>query len=194
MHRRLRVFSRKTVYRGKIVQLEIDRIKEPGGVTADRELVVHGGSAVVLAHLDDGRLLLVRQYRYAARRWLWELVAGGIEPGESVEKAARRELKEETGYRARTLRRLFDFYPSPGFLTERMSLVEARGLTKSKAAPEPDEVLELGCFTRNELKKMVGSGKIRDGKTLVGLLWLFDASNFEARSDAWRGRRNAIFS
>ncbi len=78
VHRRLRVFSRKTVYRGKIVQLEIDRIKEPSGVTADREVVVHGGSVVVLAHLDDGRLLLVRQYRYAARRWLWELVAGGI--------------------------------------------------------------------------------------------------------------------
>src|SRR2546425_12854588 len=111
VHRRLRVFSRKTVYRGKIVQLEIDRIKEPSGVTADREVVVHGGSAGLLAHRDDGRLLLVRQYRYAARRWLWELVAGGDQPGEIVGKNPRRERKGGTRSGGRARRPLFGFLP-----------------------------------------------------------------------------------
>ena len=101
---------------------------EPGGVKATREVVCHRGSVVVLPRLDDGRVLLVRQFRYAAGKSLWELVAGGIELGETPAAAARRELLEETGYRARTLRPLFHFYASPGFLSERMFLFEARGL------------------------------------------------------------------
>lgn len=170
---RLRVLRSNIAYRGRIVQVRIDRVVEPSGVKADREVVCHGGSAVVLPYLDDGRVLLVRQYRYAARQWLWELVAGGIERGESPGEAARRELLEEAGYRSRVVRRILDYFPSPGVLTERMVLFEARGLTPSKAAPEPDEFLEVGCFAPLELRKMLRGGKIRDGKTLIGLLWLF---------------------
>ncbi len=175
MRQRLRVLSSKTVYRGGIVHLKVDRVVEPGGIAAKREVVCHAGSVVILPHLDDGRVLLVRQYRYATRKWLWELVAGGIEPGETPREAARRELREETGYRARTLKLLFNFYSSPGFLTERMTLVEARGLSKSKAEPEPDENLKLGRFTRAQLRKMIRTKIIQDAKTLVGLLWLFHA-------------------
>lgn len=171
MASRLRLLRSQTIYRGRILTLKIDDVVEPGGVRVRREIVVHRGSVVLLPRLDDGRIVLVRQFRYAARGKLWELVAGGIEPGEVVLKSARRELLEETGYRARSLRHVLSFYPSPGFLTERMHLVEAKGLVASQARPEPDERIEVGRFTRRELERMLASGRIRDGKTLVGVLW-----------------------
>jgi len=167
-----RVLSSKTVYQGKVVTVKVEQVAEPGGVKAARELVCHSGSVVVLAHLPDGTLLLVRQYRHSAGQSMWELVAGGIERGETPKEAARRELIEETGYRARRLKPLFDFYPSPGVLTERMFLVEARGLTLSKAQPESDERIRVGRFTRRQVKAMLAAGKIKDGKTLAGLYWL----------------------
>jgi len=167
-----RVLSSKTVYKGKVVTIKVEKVIEPGGVKATRELVCHSGSVVVLPHLADGRLLLVRQYRHAAGRSLWELVAGGIEQGETPNEAARRELTEETGYCTSHLTPLFDFYPSPGVLTERMFLVEARELTLSKAQPESDERIRVGRFTRRQVKAMLAAGKIKDGKTLAGLYWL----------------------
>jgi ADP-ribose pyrophosphatase len=169
---RLRVLSSQTIYSGKVVQLKVDRVAEPGGVLTTREVVCHPGSVVVLPQLPDGRVVMVRQYRYPTRQWLWELVAGGIEAGESPRQGGRRELLEETGYRARIFKLLFDFYPSPGFLSERMFLVEARGLTRSKAQPEIDERIQVGRFTRAQLLKMLRRKRIRDAKTLVGILWL----------------------
>jgi len=99
-----------------------------------------------------------------------------MEPGETPQVAARRELLEETGYHARTLTRLFDFFPSPGILSERMHLVEARGLTFSKARPEADERIRAGRFTMRQLRTMLRAKKITDGKTLVGLYWLLGKS------------------
>ena len=172
MGKQARVLESRDIYRGRVVQLTVDNIIEPGGVKTVREVVHHTGSAVVLAQASDGRVVLVRQYRYAARERLWELVAGGLEPGEKPLAAARRELLEETGYRATKCRLLFDFFPSPGILTERMFLVEATGLTEAKAQPEPDERIEIGHFDLVQLRKMIRSKEIRDGKTLVGLMWL----------------------
>ncbi len=172
MAARFRILQSKTIYDGKVVKLRVDRVVEPGGVTALREVVCHAGSVVVLPRLADGRVILVRQFRYAAGRHLWELVAGGMEPGESPGQAARRELIEETGYRARTLKPLFDFFPSPGILNERMFLVEASGLTRGKSEPESDERLELGIFTTAQLRKMLRAKQIKDAKTLAGLSWL----------------------
>jgi ADP-ribose pyrophosphatase len=166
------VLRRREIYSGRLVRLTVDRIIEPGGVRAVREVVHHPGSVVVLAHGGDGRIVLVRQYRYPVRQSLWELVAGGLEPGESPLAAARRELLEETGYRAGKVRRLLDFFPSPGILTEKMFLVEASELTRSEAQPDPDERIKVGLFTPAQLMKMIGSKRIRDAKTLVGLLWL----------------------
>jgi ADP-ribose pyrophosphatase len=172
---RLRVLRSETLYRGRVLTLKLDEVIEPGGVEARRELVVHPGSVVVLPLLADGRVVLVRQFRYAARQSLWELVAGSLEPREKVLAAARRELLEETGYRARTVRLLLSFYPSPGFLTERMHLIQAQGLTPGRAQPEVDEKIEVGRFSRPELRRMLKSGEIQDGKTLVGLLPLLSA-------------------
>jgi ADP-ribose pyrophosphatase len=167
-----RVLSSKTVFKGRVITVKVDQVIEPGRIKAVRELVCHSGSVVVLPNLADGRLLLVRQYRHAAGQALWELVAGGIEEGETPKGAARRELLEETGYRALRLTPLFDFFPSPGVLTERMYMVEARGLTLSKAQPESDERIRVGRFTRRQWKKMLEARKIKDGKTLAGLYWL----------------------
>lgn len=161
----------RRIYDGRVLDLRVDRIIEPGGIDATREVAGHPGSVVILPRLDDGRIILVRQYRYPAAKVLWELVAGGLEPGETPHAAARRELREETGYRARHVRSLLSFYPSPGILTERMFLVEALGLTPSEAQPEEDERIRVACFTPAELRRMVRARKIHDAKTLVGLMW-----------------------
>jgi ADP-ribose diphosphatase len=171
MRSQVSILKSKTVYKGRVIRVSLDRVVEPGGVESFREVVVHHGSVAIIPKLPNGNILLVRQYRYPARKRLWELVAGSMEPGESVIRAARRELQEETGYRAGTLKRLFSFYPSPGFLTEKMHLVEARDLKPSEANPEDDERIEVGEFSKNQLGKLLREKRIIDGKTLVGLLW-----------------------
>jgi len=176
MAKQVPVLSSTVIYDGRVLGLKVDRVIEPGGVEAIRELVTHVGSVVVLPVLDDGRTVLVRQFRYATRKSLWELVAGSLEPGETARSAARRELREETGYLARRVHPVFSFYPSPGFLTERMHLLLAQGLIEGEAHPESDERIQVGRFTRPELRRMLRAGKIEDGKTLVGLLWLLSSA------------------
>jgi ADP-ribose pyrophosphatase len=166
-----RILKSKNVYNGRVIRVKIDRVAEPGGVETTREVVEHHGSVVVIPRLPSGCILLVRQFRYPARQYMWELVAGSMEPGESIIRAARRELKEETGYRAGSLKHLFSFYPSPGFLTEQMHLVEARDLTPSRPAPEDDERIEVAEFSKTQINKLLREKRIIDGKTLVGLLW-----------------------
>ncbi len=173
MGSKAKVLSTRLGFRGNAFQVTVDHVMEPGGVKARREVVRHGGSVVVLPRLDSGKVLLVRQFRYPARESLWELVAGGIEPGETPAKAAARELLEETGYRARIFKPILRFFPSPGFLTEEMHLIEAAGLAKGQAEPEEDERISTRAFTRAELEKMIDGHRIKDGKTLIGLLWLF---------------------
>ena len=175
VQKRARTLNSKTIYRGRVVELKVDRVIEPGGVETTREVVCHPGSVVVIPHLPDGRLILVRQYRHAVQESLWELVAGGIERGETPRQSARRELLEETGYDAGIIEPLLDFYPSPGILSEKMHLVEAWDLTPSKGQPDADERIETGFFTVNKVMEMIQSKEIRDGKTLVGIFWCFGA-------------------
>lgn len=167
------VLESHTLFRGRVIQLKVERVVEPGGVETTREVVCHPGSVVIVPHLPDGRIIMVRQYRHAVRESLWELVAGGMERGETPRQSARRELREETGYRARIFKPLLEFFPSPGILSEKMHLVEAHGLTLSSSQPDADERLEVGLFTVNQLLNMVRKKRIRDAKTLVGILWLF---------------------
>jgi ADP-ribose pyrophosphatase len=181
VQKRARILMSETIFRGRVVQLKVERVIEPGGVETTREVVCHPGSVVVVPHLPDGRLILVRQYRHAVRESLWELVAGGIERGETPRQSARRELQEETGYHARTLKPLLEFYPSPGILSEKMHLVEAWGLTPSQGQPDDDERIQTGVFTVEKVMKMIRRHEIRDGKTLVGILLLFGTPSVATR-------------
>jgi ADP-ribose pyrophosphatase len=175
VQKRARILKSETVFSGRAVQLKVERVIEPGEVETTREVVCHPGSVVVIPHLPDGRLILVRQYRHAVQETLWELVAGGMEPGETPRQSARRELREEAGYHARTLKPLLEFYPSPGILSEKMHLVEAWDLTPSPGQPDEDERIETGIFTVEQVMSMIKSKKIHDGKTLVGILLRYGA-------------------
>jgi len=175
-----RVLRSKIIYNGPVFGIRRDELLEPGGVRTTREMITHSGSVVVLPVLADGRVLLIRQYRHAARTFLWELVAGRIDEGESPRKAAARELIEETGYRAERFRIFLDFFPSPGFLEEKMFILLADGLTEGIAQPEKDEKIESRAYEREELEQMIQKRIIRDGKTIAGLLYYF---RFIAKQD-----------
>jgi ADP-ribose pyrophosphatase len=169
------IISSREAYRGPAFWVTTDIVQEPGGVRARRDIVRHTGSVVILA-LDDrdkkSRVLLVRQYRHAAQQFLWELPAGRNDKGEAGLAAAKRELLEETGYRATKWKRILKFYASPGFLAETMSIYLARGLREGIAQPEEDENISTRWFALSDAMRMVISGKIIDAKTIAGVLWL----------------------
>jgi ADP-ribose pyrophosphatase len=169
--RQARVLSSKVLFRGRVFALKRDRVVEPGGIEATREIVVHPGSAVVLPVLPDGKILLIRQYRHAAGQSLWELVAGHKEPTESFLESARRELREEAGYSARRIRKLLEVLPSPGLLGERMEVFVAEGLTKGSARPEDDEKITRRTVTLGQALRWIRTGKIRDAKSVAGILY-----------------------
>lgn len=173
--RKARVISSRMVYRGPAFWVTTDEVEEPGGVRARRDIVHHTGSVVVLA-VDESqstpRILLERQYRHAANSYLWELPAGRIDPGEKPLPAAKRELLEETGYTASHWRRIFNFYASPGFVAETMSVYLATGLRVGLAQPEDDEMIQLRVVPLPTALRMVLKGTIRDAKTIASVLWL----------------------
>jgi ADP-ribose pyrophosphatase len=119
---------------------------------------------------EKKRILLVRQYRLPAEKYLWELPAGKVDPGETPLQAAKRELAEETGYKARQWTKLVSYFASPGFVQERMTIYLATGLTAGTATPMDDEQIETRWFTRKELGALIAAGKIEDAKTMVGFL------------------------
>src|SRR5258708_30709556 len=135
---------------------------EQTGVRRVCEVVTHPGSVVVLPVLPDGRIVLVRQYRHACRQYLWELVAGRMERGESPKKGAERELIEETGYRAKKFTVFLDFFPTPGFLEERMYLLLAEGLTAALGAPEEERKNNLLTSTHPTIAGKIKNRKFKD--------------------------------
>jgi ADP-ribose pyrophosphatase len=170
-----RVLSRKLVYRGPVFWVTSEQVIEPSGVRVLREVVRHAGSVVILATLDDTdgpQVLLERQYRHAADSYLWELPAGRIDKGEKALAAAKRELIEETGYKASRWKKILKFYASPGFVAEPMTIFWARGLRPGPAQPEADEVIEQKLVPLSHAVRMVVRGTIRDAKTICGVLWL----------------------
>ncbi len=167
------VLSSTIIYNGPVFGIRRDEVIEPSGVRATREVITHPGSVVVLPVLPDGRIVLIRQFRYAAKQYLWELVAGRIDGGETPKVAAARELIEETGYRAKRFRVFLDVFPTPGFLEERMFILLAVGLTAGEAQPEEDEKIVSRPYNRKELEEMIRGGKLRDAKSVAGILYYF---------------------
>jgi ADP-ribose pyrophosphatase len=166
-----KVLSSKIVFKGRVFGVRREEVIEPGGVAATREIVTHPGSVVVLPVFPDGRILMIRQYRHSVRQYLWELVAGSKDPGESFKEGAHRELLEETGYTARRMRKLLDLFPTPGFVSENMVIFLAEGLKLGKAQPEADEKIVMRIFSLREIEDWVRVGKIRDAKSVAGILY-----------------------
>jgi len=159
------------VYSGKVLRLEVDRVRMPDGGESVREVVRHRGAAVVLPILDDGRVVLVRQFRYPVGEALLELPAGTLEPGEDPVACAARELTEETGYAATSVTPLGRFYAAPGYTDEGLQAVLATGLQLTNAAePDPDEIIETEVVEVDDLVSRIVAGEIRDSKTLATIL------------------------
>lgn len=154
------------------MHLDVDRIVEPSGAEVEREVVRHPGAAVILPLTREGRVVLIRQFRYAAGETLLEVPAGTIDPGESPEETARRELAEETGYHPRKLEKLAEFFPSPGILTERMHLFLATELEMREASPEADESLEIVELPVERALALEPGKDVLDAKTIVALSFL----------------------
>jgi ADP-ribose diphosphatase len=166
----MKLISSKEITKNKIFRVTLDHAVDPGGFEINRFIVQHRGSAVMMPVDENNRILLVRQYRLPARRYLWELPAGSIDEGETALQTARRELVEETGYRAKKWQKLAEFYPSPGFLSEKMTIYLATGLTAGEATPMEDERIEARWFTAKQVDDMLHAGKILDAKTNIGFL------------------------
>lgn len=181
----VRVLSHRRVYDGKIVSLELDEIQEDGGTKALREVVRHRGSVAAIPVDDEGRLVLVRQYRHPVGQALWELPAGVLEKGESPEQAIRRELEEEVGRRAGRVEHLVTFHPTPGFCDEVLHLFRATRLEETAVHPDEDEVLEVKWYTLAAARRLLHAGEIKDAKTIVALL-------MESEQRAGARTRNAL--
>jgi ADP-ribose pyrophosphatase len=159
------------VHRGRKIQVAVDRTVTPDGRTVQRDVVLHPGAVAILPLVDAEHICLLRNHRFILNEVLWEIPAGTLEPGEAVEAAAVRELSEETGYQAGHWRKLLEFYPSPGILSERTHLFLASELKPGTMRPEIDEQLEPQVVALSQALAWVRDGTIRDAKTLVALLW-----------------------
>jgi ADP-ribose pyrophosphatase len=167
----MKKISSKEVYRCGLFRVTEDEAEDRTGWRMKRSIVRHNGSAVMMAVDAKNRVMLVRQYRMPADQSLWELPAGKVDDGETVARAAKRELIEETGLRARKWKKLVSFYPSPGYVEEKMTIFLATELTQGESRPMEDERIETRWFTKRELREQIAANKIQDSKTMVGFLY-----------------------
>lgn len=170
-----RIESRRA-YSGRIISLDVDRVRFPDGSEGELEMVRHPGASAVVPFLsdptgDDPQVLLIKQYRYAAEQYMYEIPAGRLDPGETPEHCARRELREETGVEAAKVDHLTTIYTTPGFTDERIHLFMATGLTVGVASREHDEFIEIEKMAISSALRLIQEGRITDGKTVVALLF-----------------------
>ena len=165
----VKVHKTTTLYTGKIFDVVLEKVTLPNGAVKDREIVRHPGAAAMVPLLDDGRVVLIKQYRHAVGEFVWEIPAGTLEPEEAPMACARRELVEETGYEAANLEKLTEILPAPGYTDEHIHIFLATGLQAVDQRLEDDEVLELQPTVLETALAMVAKGEIRDAKTIAGL-------------------------
>ncbi|MCD8285936.1 MAG: NUDIX hydrolase [Clostridia bacterium] len=162
-----KAISSKSIYEGKVVHLSLDTVLLPDGSTSYREVVHHRGGAAVL-YVREGKILLVRQFRYAYHKEIYEIVAGKVEAGEDPIVSATRELEEETGYRT-TLTHLLDIYPTPGYTDEVIYIYLAEGGTQVSQKLDKGEFLSYAFYPVSEVLSMIQSGQITDSKTICAV-------------------------
>ncbi len=174
--------STRRMYSGRIINLDIDTVRFPNGTIGELEMIRHPGASAVVPFLtdpagDDPTVLLIRQYRYAAERYLYEVPAGRLDPGEAPDACARRELREETGCQAERVEHLITMYTTPGFTDEKIHLFMATGITRGEDAREADEFIETETMPLSRALSLVERGEIQDGKTALTLMY---AAGFKA--------------
>ena len=184
---KVKVLSSRRAFHGKVFDVYSDEIVEPGGQPHVKDVIRHHGSAVILAvqtkahggkPLAEPQILLERQYRHATGKYLWEIPAGRLEKNESPLRAAKRELAEETGYRAKKWSRMVNYYASPGFLGERMQIFLAEDLTPGKDSPDDDEIILHRFFSLSKVVAMIDRNQIEDAKTMLAVLLYVRRKNF----------------
>jgi ADP-ribose pyrophosphatase len=172
----------RRVYTGRVLNLDIDQVRFPDGSTGELEIIRHPGASAIIPFLsdpagDDPQILLIKQYRYAAEDFLYEVPAGRLDPNETPLDCARRELMEETGCSAERIEPLYTFYTTPGFIDERIHGFIATGLTRGESKREADEFMTLETMTLSHALELIRTGDIRDAKTTVLILF---AAGFRA--------------
>ena len=170
-----RTVKKNTVYRGKIISLRVDDALLPDGNPCRRELVEHPGGASVL-YVEEGKVLLVKQYRYAYGEETLEIPAGKLNPGEDPAATAARELSEETGRTPARVEHLFTIYPTPGYTNEKIYIYRAHGVTGGAPHPDEDEFVSAAFYPLEEARAMIYDGRIRDAKTIIAVLSLFQSA------------------
>ena len=181
--KQMKIISSKEILKSKLFTVVDEVAHDNSGFEIHRSIVRHAGSAVMMAVDEKERILLVKQFRLPAEKDLWELPAGRIDPGETALQAAKRELKEETGYQAKKWVKLISYWASPGYVAEKMNLFLALDLKAGDQQPMEDERIEIAWYSRKQLGEWINGGKIEDGKTLIGyFLWL------EYRKRAQKGK------
>lgn len=167
------VFEEKTVssehiFKGRIIDVKLDKVMMPNGELADREIVGHPGGVGIVAITDDNKIIMVKQYRKPLEKAIYEIPAGKLDPNEEVEVCGKRELLEETGATAEKFEYLGFMYPSPGFTDEVTHIYLATGLSFGNANPDDDEFLDIEFFDMATVKELILSNEINDGKTIMG--------------------------
>ena len=179
----------RKIYKGKVLELNVERVKLPNGTEVALEVAHHPGGAAVVALDANGRVCLLRQYRHAAGGWITELPAGKIDNREPPLECAKRELAEEAGVTARYWKRLGQFFSSPGVFTEVIHIYLARGLAPCSSTPETHEVFEARWVPMAAAGTMAADGRLPDAKTTIGLLWARTRLQAEKRAGTGRASR-----
>lgn len=173
MNKEITVKSEK-IFEGKIINLRVDTVELQNQKYAKREIVEHKGSSAIIALNENDEIILVKQYRKAIEDFLYEIPAGKINVAEEPRECALRELKEETGYEAKKVTKIYEIYSTPGFSNEKIYIFKAEGLTFTSTNFDEDEDIEVIAINKCEAKKMLETGQITDGKTIIGILFWFN--------------------
>lgn len=162
----------KKIFSGRLINLRTLKVRLPDGNITTREIVYHPGAVAIVPILPGNKIILVKQYRKAVEQELLEIPAGTLEPGETPIRCAKRELIEETGYKAKKIRKILEFYPAPGYTSEKIHIFVATDIKKIKSKCESDEFIKTIILTGNQLKRLFKRGRIKDSKTLIALACL----------------------